>query len=38
MQIFKQLNSAGLPSMQDKWDEFLAPKVVEVKETPKVKK
>jgi hypothetical protein len=24
--------------MQDKWDEFLAPKVVEVKETPKVKK
>jgi len=37
-QIFNQLNGAGIPSMQDKWNELFAPKVVEVKEEPKVKK
>ncbi len=37
-QIYDELNGAGIPSMQDKWDELFAPKVVEVKEEPKVKK
>ena len=37
-QIFNQLNGAGIPSMQDKWNELFAPKVVEVKKEPKVKK
>jgi hypothetical protein len=37
-QIHDELNGAGLPSMQDKWNELFAPKVVEVKEEPKVKK
>jgi glycosidase len=37
-QIFNLLNGAGIASMQDKWNELFAPKVVEVKEEPKVKK
>ena len=37
-QIHDSLNGAGLPSMQDKWNELFAPKVVEVKDEPKVKK
>jgi glycosidase len=37
-QIHDLLNGAGLPSMQDKWNELFAPKVVEVKEEPKKKK
>jgi hypothetical protein len=37
-QIHDQLNGAGIPSMQDRWEELFAPKVVEVKEEPKVKK
>jgi hypothetical protein len=37
-QIHDLLNGAGIPSMQDKWNELFAPKVVEVKAEPKVKK
>jgi len=37
-QIHDELNGAGIPSMQGRWDELFAPKVVEVKEEPKVKK
>jgi hypothetical protein len=37
-QIHNELNGAGLPSMQDKWNELFAPKVAEIKEVLKVKK
>jgi glycosidase len=36
--IHDQLNGAGIPSMQDKWNELFAPKIAEVKEEPKKKK
>jgi glycosidase len=37
-QIHDELNGAGIPSMQDMWNELFAPKVVDVKAEPNVKK
>jgi hypothetical protein len=37
-QIHDQLNGAGIPSMQDKWNELFALPIVEVKEELKVKR
>jgi hypothetical protein len=37
-QIHDELNGAGLPSMQDRWNELFTLPITEVKEEPKVKK